>query len=139
MRKSKGFTLLEIVIALAILAIGMVGILSLFPVGFQASRRASMLTEATIHAQQEIENFKLGGYSYLEATWPKADASKNGVAYSIDGAASGGWSDLGSDIKGQVTVTEINPPGNLKSVSLVIQWQEKGVYKSETFITYIAE
>jgi len=39
MKSKKGFTLLEIVIALAILAIGLVGILSLFPVGFEASRR----------------------------------------------------------------------------------------------------
>ena len=120
MRRSKGFTLLEIVIALAILVIGLVGILSLFPVGFQASRRASMLTEATIHAQQEIENFKLLGYSAL-----------------TDGVT--GWTDFGDGVEWRVAIAEVNPPGGLKNVEVEVRWQEKGSYKSETFITYIAE
>jgi len=127
MKSKKGFTLLEIVIALAILAIGLVGILSLFPVGFEASRRASMLTEATIHAQQKMEEFKQGGYDYLDTTY--TDTVPSGYTAFTDG----------SGLEWQVTVAEINPPGNLKSVTLDIKWQEKGADKSETFVTYIAK
>jgi uncharacterized protein (TIGR02598 family) len=121
MKSKRGFTLLEIVIALAILAIGLVGILSLFPVGFEASRRASMLTEATIHAQQKMEEFKQTGYDGLNS--------------------SGGYTAFtdNSGLEWQVTVDEIDPPGNLKSVTLDVRWQEKGDYKSETFVTYIAK
>ena len=126
MKKKEAFTLLEIVIALAILAIGLVGILSLFPVGFEASRRASMLTEATILAQQQMEEFKLAGYNHLDTTY-------------TDGAPSG-FTDFpdGSGLKWQVTVTEVNPPGNLKMLTLEIAWQEKGADQIETFVTYIA-
>lgn len=38
--REDGFTLIEIVIALGILAIGVLGVLSLFPVGLDAQRRA---------------------------------------------------------------------------------------------------
>lgn len=57
-----GFTLVEITIALLILAVGLVGILSLFPVGFDASARAASVTEATFLAQGLMENLKREGY-----------------------------------------------------------------------------
>ncbi|MFH0839678.1 MAG: type II secretion system protein [Candidatus Omnitrophota bacterium] len=59
----KGFTLIEITIALLILAIGIVGILALFPVGFDASGRASSIIEATLLAQELIEDAKRVGYN----------------------------------------------------------------------------
>lgn len=65
MRK-KGFTLIEITISLLILAIGLVGILALFPVGFDASGRAASITEATFLAQELIEDLKRCGYSVFE-------------------------------------------------------------------------
>ncbi len=57
-----GFTLIEITIALLILAIGLVGILTLFPVGFDASGRAANIIEATLLAQELVEEAKRVGY-----------------------------------------------------------------------------
>lgn len=62
MNKS-AFTLIEITISLLILAIGLVGILTLFPVGFDASGRAANVTEATFLAQSLIEDLKREGYA----------------------------------------------------------------------------
>lgn len=70
-----GFTLIEITIALLILAVGLVGILTLFPVGFDASGRAAHITEATFLAQGLIEDLKREGYdgaTVVAAIVPKA-------------------------------------------------------------------
>ncbi len=50
-KTQKGFTLIEIIAALAIIGLGLVGILSLFPVGIDASRRAGDMTNATVLGQ----------------------------------------------------------------------------------------
>lgn len=128
MRKLKAFTILEVVIALAILIIGLVGILSLFPVGFNASRRASMLTKATIYAQQKMEDIKRAGYSNLPASGPPS-----GWIYFKD------TDDNDIDLEWQTTVSADIPPGNLKMVTLEVRWKEKGVYNVEKFVTYIAK
>ncbi len=54
----KGFTLIEIIAALAIIGLGLVGILSLFPVGIDASKRAGDLTNATVLAQGVISQIR---------------------------------------------------------------------------------
>lgn len=51
-------TLLEIAISLAILAIALVALANLFPVGLRASRRAVDYSSASILAQRVIDNIK---------------------------------------------------------------------------------
>ncbi len=51
----KGFTLIEIVASLVVITIGLVGILSLFPLGIGAARTSGNVTAATIIAKTEME------------------------------------------------------------------------------------
>lgn len=64
MRKkiSSAFTLVEILLALAILGIGLVGILSVFVVGANSIRRTVEMTEASFLAQMVLEDFKRQGH-----------------------------------------------------------------------------
>ena len=64
MKGSKGMTLLEIAISLAILAIALVALANLFPIGLKASRRASNFSGASILAQRVIENIKRAASVY---------------------------------------------------------------------------
>ncbi|MFA5336452.1 MAG: type II secretion system protein [Candidatus Omnitrophota bacterium] len=66
--KRSGFTLIEIVISLSILAIGLVGILSLFPIGFDSARRSVSATQATILAHEHLEELRNNGYPALGST-----------------------------------------------------------------------
>jgi len=57
-KRQKGFTLIEVIAALAIIGLGLVGILSLFPVGIDASKRAGELTHATLLAQGVLNQIR---------------------------------------------------------------------------------
>ncbi len=50
MRKYKAFTLIEILIAMSVLIVGLVGVLSLFPVGLNATKKAIEDTNAALIA-----------------------------------------------------------------------------------------
>ena len=54
----RAFTLIEVIAALAIIGLGLVGILSLFPVGIDASKRAGDLTNATIFGQSVLDQIR---------------------------------------------------------------------------------
>jgi prepilin-type N-terminal cleavage/methylation domain-containing protein len=54
----RGFTLVEVIIALVILGIGLVGVIQLFPMGLRSSARAESGTRAAILAQQIMEGLK---------------------------------------------------------------------------------
>ena len=53
-QESKGFTLIEIVVALGILTIGIVSVLSLFPVGLDSGRKAKDYTDASLLATYKM-------------------------------------------------------------------------------------
>ena len=61
-----GFSLIELVISLSILAIGLVGAMRVFPVGLRASQRAEMNSRAAFTAQRVIESLKLTPWDDLK-------------------------------------------------------------------------
>jgi len=127
-RSLTGFTLLEIVIALTIFAIGLVGLLSLFPIAFHSSKRASDLTEATIYAQEIMEKIKQLDYSDIDSDLENDATFTNDLNIEND-----------SRFTFDVTVTTGGSlPSGLKRVVLVIDWTEGGKSFSEEFVTYIA-
>ncbi len=120
-----GFTLIEITVALLILAVGLVGILTLFPVGFDAAGRAANITKATFLAQKLIEDLKREGYgttvqSALTETIYEVDldAPYSNYEYEIS-ADDSMFGSLAASIC-EVTVTVYWPAGadNQRSVEL---------------------
>ena len=66
-RKYDAFTFLEIVSALAVLAIGILAVITLFPVGIENSKRASERTRASQLAYSELQHYRVLGYAYTTA------------------------------------------------------------------------
>ncbi len=54
-----GFTLIEVIVAIAILAIGMVIVMQLFSGSLRASRASCDYTRAIVHAKNKMEEFSI--------------------------------------------------------------------------------
>ncbi|MEA1963636.1 MAG: prepilin-type N-terminal cleavage/methylation domain-containing protein [Candidatus Aerophobetes bacterium] len=68
--KETGFTLLEVIIVSAIISIGLLAIVKIFPLGFQAEQKAEQSSIAAVLAQETMEKIKRGGYDKLSVTYP---------------------------------------------------------------------
>ena len=60
-----GFTLIEVILAVAILSLGLLSVVRILPLGIQAQQRAEHLTLAYLLAEEKMEEIKAGGYESL--------------------------------------------------------------------------
>jgi len=60
--REKGFTLFEVVVVAGILALGILMIMRIFPLGLKAEKTAEECSIATLLGQQIIEEVKREGY-----------------------------------------------------------------------------
>ena len=61
----KGFTLIEVLITVFILAVAMAGVLAIFPVGIQLERSAKMTNTASWLAQAKVEEISSTPYDEI--------------------------------------------------------------------------
>ncbi len=146
--KHSGFTLIEIVFALAVLLIGLVGVLALFPVGLTASKKAGDYTTAALVAEQVIANIRSAGYNVYTVGWykPSPTDPPPGFRYvdGLDGNTLTTADDLPEGFSWSAVVTNTNI-SNLSRVSLAIYWVDQlarddpAGYRMENFVTYLAK
>ena len=65
MIKQKGFTLIESLVALAVIGVGLVVVLQVFPSGFSIEKNTQLETQATLVAQEKIEELLSKSFSEL--------------------------------------------------------------------------
>ncbi len=121
----KGFSLLELVIAIAVLAIGLVGVLQIFPVGLRASRRAGMATKAAFLGQNKLEELKTAGFDAITELPPKIPLS--------------GTED---EFEWEISIDEVDLDGlesddEIRKVTVTVDWTERNKTRSKDFITYV--
>jgi len=107
-RRERGFTILEVLIALLVVAVGILGVGGLAVTTVQGNEAAGRLTEATILAQDRIEAARAAGYD-------GADALAGTEAYgSITGHA---------PFSRVVAVADATPGTWMKTVTVTVQWE----------------
>lgn len=118
LKNQNGFTLLEIVVALAIAAIALPMLLKAFSDGTKRYSLIENRTTALYLLRLKMAEIEMNGYSAL--------ASEEG--------------DFGTDTRfkwaSEVTDTEID---GLKEVTVIITWQERGQEKSIQLSTYMSD
>ena len=119
----RGFSLVEVVVSLAILSVGLLVAMRVFPVGLRASQRSERSSRAVMAAQRTIESLKLKPWSELA----------EGTTSTIDGPYT---------ITVRLAVSaaaELSDPSKLKAVEVIVAWEEDGRPRQATFVTHLVQ
>lgn len=115
------FTLLEIIIALAVMSIGLFGAIRVFPLGLRASVRAEQSSRATMLAQRAMEELKLAPWNQLHPGETVQDLEGFQLTTAIQTPA----------VNGLVNAAQ------LKTILITVRWQENQRPRSLAFTTYV--
>lgn len=126
--KKDGFTLIEIIMAMAILAIGVIGVVRLIPVGLKASKSSEMISKAAFLAQKQLEELKLAGFDQLTAE-PEPTVALEGEEGDYSWAAE----------VSEVSLEGLTSSENIRRLSLTVSWPEKNRTQTQEFVTYIGK
>jgi type IV pilus modification protein PilV len=114
--KESGFTMVEILIALTVFAIGILGIASMQVWGIRGNASAIMHSQAATFAADRIEKLMMVDYDDL------ADGSETRGIY---------------DIQWQISPANI-PIRNTKTMTVTVNWTDRDMDKSNSFTCYKA-
>ena len=118
-KRGQGFTLIEVMVAIGVLAFGILAIASMQTSSLGGTSRANSLTEATTFAMDRMERIMILPYSGV--------LSENGNVYnSADGV-----------YNATINVNPGAPTANAATVTVTVNWQEKGVNRVPLVLTNI--
>jgi len=127
MNMKRAFTLIEIIMAMAIMAVGIIGVVRLLPVGLRASKSSEMISKAAFLAQKQLEQLKLAGFDALIEDTPSVPLEGEEGNYSWQAEIS------------EVSLAGLMSSEDIRQLTLIVSWQQTGRTQSETFATYIAK
>jgi type IV pilus assembly protein PilV len=106
-RRSAGFTLVEVIVAIVLLGVGLMGLAALSTTVTRANVQSSSLTTATALAQERAERLRTEDYDAL--------ASGNDSRVVDNVAYTRSW-----------VVTADDPEPGLKTVAIAVSWTTRG-------------
>lgn len=109
LRDNRGFTLIEILVAMIVLSIGLLGMAALTVGIMRGNSFSNQLTTASILAQDKMEDIRKQGYSGTPATDTTVTEDYNSIASYASYK--------------RVTVTDVdNPAAGMKKVTVTVYW-----------------
>ena len=67
MNERNGFTLIELIISILVMAVGIMGVMQVFPVGMQNTMKAQRYTKCIEYAEQKMEELRTIQFDSLDA------------------------------------------------------------------------
>jgi type II secretion system protein I len=126
-RRARAFTLIEVLVALAIASIGLLGLLRLHVIGLNTAQAAATRTAAVFLAQEKNAEVSTAGFPQLETR--SGAVERNGVSFE--------WT---------TTVTEARPQvaagrtlSGLRQIRTSVSWPEGSGNKDIQMTTYAVE
>ena len=131
--KNRGFSLLELVISMAILSIALLGLIQMFPVGLRASKHAGDYTMMTFLGQQKMSDIEQNKYEdneYMNAN----DVSDIDTSSSLT-TSDHFFASPNESFSWSCVVSTHNDIDNLYHATLAIYCNDRGDTRIEEFVT----
>lgn len=104
-RSSDGFTLMEVLVAMVLLTVGLLGVANLTVGIIKGNSYSKNVTSATVVAQQQIEQAQRIGYTNANSLAGSATVSMGGTSFTR-----------------ATTVSNSTPAANMKTVTVSVSW-----------------
>ena len=121
MKRALAFSLVELVIALSILGIGLIGAMRVFPVGLKASQRAESRSRAAFIAQQTLESLKVTAWDKLKAGETRQEQKPFVIVTSVSSPE----------------LEHVTNHSTLKQVEVSVEWTQDGKPRTLSIMTYL--
>ncbi|RZB30604.1 MAG: hypothetical protein SRB1_02884 [Desulfobacteraceae bacterium Eth-SRB1] len=110
---NSGFTLMEVLVAMVILTVGLLGTAALITGIINSNKLSNRISAATVLAQDKMEDVKRLGYSGMPASDTTTTEAYNSITnYSL---------------YKRVTFTEVaNPAAGMKKITVTVYWESDG-------------
>lgn len=115
---SKGFSLIEIMIAMTFLGIGLLAVAQMIPAGMAGVTQAQLRTRAVQAAQEKVDELRV--QTFTSPTLTPGTYSETSGNFTLD------W-----------TITDNDPIPGMKRLDLTSSWQHYTGTKTVTLNTYI--
>ena len=116
-RNNKGFTLIEVLIAMVILSIGLLGTAALITGIINGNKVSNRITTATVLAQDKMEEIKRIGYSSENEPRAVLSSPYNNYEREVTGL----------DVE--------SPAANMKTVTVTVYWESSKSVSLQTILS----
>ena len=123
-----GFTLIEVMIAMLVFTVGVLGLAQLQLAAIQGNANAEGMTEAVVFGSDQIEQMLSWDYddARLDPANDSADYTLSGTEYKADGHQA----DPGGRYDAYWAVKDGSPVTGSKTIDVTVIWQGKGGQKT---------
>ncbi|MEZ4600195.1 MAG: type IV pilus modification protein PilV [Syntrophotaleaceae bacterium] len=138
----RGFSLVEVLVALLILAVGLLGLAGLQNRGVSTNYSALQRSQATLYAYDIVERMRANRETARQSSWPyQMDSEAGPVSSSLPALVQddlNGWLAALQDLpEGQGAITMENLGSGRVKVTIQVRWNEKGDQQQITIETII--
>lgn len=139
----KGFTFIEIVAAIAILAVGILAILTLFPVGIESSKKAAVRTKAALLGEMAVEHLRATKSFEQLVSIPKINFYDSEFDNQNNRIDPENQYQFKVDVDDTIPLKTDGSTGKLKKVVVTVYWPAKETEETKqqqmVFTTYVGD